>query len=94
MPFFLFLQWLKKQDGIREFSNDNNLFRSGQLYYRPLNLTDNEFIVKSGVYKSKLLIRNSCEADSGTYVCLALNDKGFDVKNSTLKVIASRKSDV
>lgn len=94
MHDFLFIfQWLKKQDGIDELpeSNDINLFRSGTQYYRPLNLTDNELILNGNVYISKMFIRNSCEEDSGTYVCLALNDKGFNFRNTSLKVIGARK---
>lgn len=90
----LHIKWLKKQEDLYESpkSNDINLFRSGKQFYRALNLTDKDFITNNGVYKSKLFIRNSCEADSGIYVCLALNDKGYSFKNSTLKVIGTHNT--
>ncbi|XP_054709455.1 fibroblast growth factor receptor-like 1 [Uloborus diversus] len=91
----LHIKWLKKvfkeEIGHSTLSNDLTLFRSGTTYYRPLNFSDGT-TATDGVYKSKLLIRNTEKEDSGTYVCLALNDKGFSFKNVTLTVIGTVKT--
>ncbi|GFY49500.1 fibroblast growth factor receptor-like 1 [Trichonephila inaurata madagascariensis] len=91
----LHIKWLKKlnkeeiSDSI--IMDDVTLFRSGANFYRPINLPNGTSTNSGldGFYKSKLLIRNTCAADSGTYVCLALNDKGFNFKNVTLTVIST-----
>ncbi|GFS63546.1 fibroblast growth factor receptor-like 1 [Trichonephila clavipes] len=91
----LHIKWLKKlnkeeiSDSI--IMDDITLFRSGANFYRPINLPNGTSTNSGldGFYKSKLLIRNTCATDSGTYVCLALNDKGFNFKNVTLTVISA-----
>ncbi|XP_042906784.1 fibroblast growth factor receptor-like 1 [Parasteatoda tepidariorum] len=85
----LHIKWLKKLN-IKENAepiDDVTLFRSGKNYYRPLNLSDG--IGANGVHKSKLIINNAVAEDSGIYVCLALNDKGFNAMNGTLTVISA-----
>ncbi|KAG8199857.1 hypothetical protein JTE90_015851 [Oedothorax gibbosus] len=86
----LHIKWFKRlnKEDIGESINldDITLFRSGSTYYRPLNVSK-QTGTSVGVYKSNLLIRNSCTEDAGTYVCLALNDKGYNFKNATLHVL-------
>ncbi|XP_055928464.1 fibroblast growth factor receptor-like 1 [Argiope bruennichi] len=88
----LHIKWLKKlsKEEITEsvILDDMTLFRSGANFYRPLSLPNaTNTNSGDGLYKSKLLIKNSCKEDSGTYVCLALNDKGFSFKNVSLTVV-------
>ncbi|CAL1277326.1 unnamed protein product, partial [Larinioides sclopetarius] len=83
-----FLKKLSKEeitDSVR--LNDSRLFRSETNFYRPLPNATNTHSGLDGLYKSKLLIKNSRKEDSGTYVCLALNDKGFSFKNVSLNVV-------
>ncbi|GIX96800.1 fibroblast growth factor receptor-like 1 [Caerostris extrusa] len=88
----LHIKWLKKlnEEEITDslILDDITLFRSGANFYRPLSLPNftNTNSGSDGLYKSKLQIKNSCKEDSGAYVCLALNDKGFSFKNVTLTV--------
>ncbi|GBL81437.1 Fibroblast growth factor receptor-like 1 [Araneus ventricosus] len=87
----LHIKWLKKlsKEEITDsvILDDLRLFRSGANFYRPLPNATNTHSGLDGLYKSKLLIKNSCKEDSGTYVCLALNDKGFSFKNVSLTVV-------
>ncbi|GFQ72205.1 fibroblast growth factor receptor-like 1 [Trichonephila clavata] len=71
--------------------DDATLFRFGANFYRPITLPNGMSTNPGpdGFYKSKLLIPNTCVADSGTYICLALNDKGFNFKNVTLTVTST-----
>ncbi|GFT24549.1 hemicentin-1 [Nephila pilipes] len=91
----LHIKWLKKlnKEEISDslIMDDVTLFRSGTNFYRPISLP-NGTSTHSGLdefYKSKLLLRNTCTTDTGTYVCLALNDKGFNFKNVSLTVIST-----
>ncbi|GFY45561.1 fibroblast growth factor receptor-like 1 [Trichonephila inaurata madagascariensis] len=91
----LYIKWFKKLN--KEKTNDllvmddAALFRFGANFYRPITLPNGISTNPGpdGFYKSKLLIRNTCVADSGTYICLALNDKGFNFKNVTLTVTST-----
>ncbi|GFR09350.1 fibroblast growth factor receptor-like 1 [Trichonephila clavata] len=91
----LYIKWFKKlNEEITSDSpvmNDATLFRFGANFYRPITLPNGISTNPGpdGFYKSKLLIPNTCVADSGTYICLALNDKGFNFKNVTLTVTST-----
>ncbi|KFM60038.1 Fibroblast growth factor receptor-like 1, partial [Stegodyphus mimosarum] len=78
----LHVKWLKR---LNKKETETSLFHLEGVSYRALNVPDGTDTYE-GLYRSKLMIRNARIEDSGTYVCLALNDKGFSFKNVTLTV--------
>ncbi|XP_035217351.1 fibroblast growth factor receptor-like 1 [Stegodyphus dumicola] len=80
----LHVKWLKR---LNKEETKTSLFHLEGVSYRALNISFSDGTdTYEGLYRSKLLIRNARIQDSGTYVCLALNDKGFSFKNVTLTV--------
>lgn len=78
------IQWLKLLENPAEENNQSTI-KVGQQLFIVLK-TGDVWSIPNGTYLNKLVINRATEDDSGMYICLGANFRGYSFKKAFLKV--------
>ncbi|KAK2166455.1 hypothetical protein LSH36_39g15019 [Paralvinella palmiformis] len=79
------IQWLKRLDGTSTSQSDSTIRVNGQEF---VVLQTGEVLSRQdGSFLNKLTINHATEEDSGMYICLGANTKGYTIRSAYLTVL-------